>query len=115
MFLVHLKRLFNNCFPGFWNFFETYKRIAFLNYCYHKIIKFLIQNIIQLLTNEALDMMWYRPENTKIDRGEASLMLHFLAFHWQSRFFVNKYIAKIYKKIICIIFSGRFDVHLQGI
>ena len=26
--------------------------------------------IIQLLTIEALDMMWYRPENTNIDRGE---------------------------------------------
>ena len=26
---------------------------------------------IQLLTNEALGMMWYRPENTNIDRGEA--------------------------------------------
>ena len=28
-----------------------------------------LNNIIQLLTNEALDMMWYRPENTNIDRG----------------------------------------------
>ena len=28
-------------------------------------------NNIQLLTNEALDMMWYRPDNTNIDRGEA--------------------------------------------
>ena len=27
-------------------------------------------DIIQLLTNEALDMMWYRPENTNIDLGE---------------------------------------------
>ena len=26
--------------------------------------------IKQLLTNEALDMMWYRPDNTNIDRGE---------------------------------------------
>ena len=25
------------------------------------------------------------------------------------------HIGKIYTKIICIIFSGRFDVHLQGI
>ena len=31
-------------------------------------------NVIQLLTNEALDMMWYRPDNTNIDRGEASLV-----------------------------------------
>ena len=30
-------------------------------------------NIIQLLTNEALDMMYYRPENTNIDRGEAEV------------------------------------------
>ena len=28
-------------------------------------------------------------------------------------FCVNKYIAKIYTKIICNIFSGRMDVHLQ--
>ena len=28
-------------------------------------------NNIQLLTNEALDMIRYRPENTNIDRGEA--------------------------------------------
>ena len=28
---------------------------------------------------------------------------------------MNKYIAKIHAKIICNIFSGRFDVHLQGI
>ena len=46
---------------------------------------------------------------------KTSLVLHFLAFHWQSRFCVNKYIAKIYTKIICNIFSGRFDVHLQVI
>ena len=26
-------------------------------------------DIIQLLTIEALDMMWYRPQNTNIDRG----------------------------------------------
>ena len=32
------------------------------------------------------------------------LMLHFLAFQWQSRFCVNKYTAKIYTKIICNIF-----------
>ena len=40
---------------------------------------------------------------------------NFLAFHWQSRFCVNEYIAKIDTKIICNIFSGRFDVHLQVI
>ena len=28
---------------------------------------------------------------------------------------MNKYIAKIYTKIICNIISGRFDVHLQVI
>ena len=35
---------------------------------------------------------------------KSSLMLHFLAFHWQSRFCANEYIAKIYMKIICNIF-----------
>ena len=33
-----------------------------------------------------------------------SLMLYFLAFHWQSRFCVNEYIANIHTKIICNIF-----------
>ena len=28
---------------------------------------------------------------------------------------MNNYIAKMYAKIICNIFSGRFDVHLQVI
>ena len=35
---------------------------------------------------------------------KSSLMLHFLAFHWQSRFCVDQYVAKIYTKIICNIF-----------
>ena len=35
-------------------------------------------NIIQLLTNEALDMMWYRPDNTNIDRGEAEVNIGIL-------------------------------------
>ena len=35
-------------------------------------------NIIQLLTNEALDMMWYQPDNTNIDRGEAEVNIGFL-------------------------------------
>ena len=35
---------------------------------------------------------------------KSSLMLHFLAFHWQSRFCVNKYKANIYTKIICNTF-----------
>ena len=34
--------------------------------------------IIQLLTNEALDMMWYRPENTNIDLGEAEVNIGIL-------------------------------------
>ena len=33
---------------------------------------------IQLLTNEALDMMWYRPDNTNIDRGEAEVNIGIL-------------------------------------
>ena len=35
-------------------------------------------HIIQLLTNEALDMMWYRPDNTNIDRGEAEVNIGIL-------------------------------------
>ena len=35
-------------------------------------------DIIQLLTNEALDMMWYRPDNTNIDRGEAEVNIGIL-------------------------------------
>ena len=46
---------------------------------------------------------------------KSSMKLHFLVFNLQRRFCVNKYIAKIYTKIICNIFSGRFDVHLQVI
>ena len=34
--------------------------------------------IKQLLTNEALDMMWYRPENTNIDLGFASVNIGIL-------------------------------------
>ena len=33
------------------------------------------------------------------------LILRFLAFNWKSRFSVSEYIAKIYTKIICNIFS----------
>ena len=36
---------------------------------YMFFFSFLMIINIQLLTNEALDMMWYRPENTNIDRG----------------------------------------------
>ena len=32
----------------------------------------------QLLTNEALDMMWYRPDNTNIGRGEAEVNIGIL-------------------------------------
>ena len=46
---------------------------------------------------------------------KSSWMLHFLTFHWQSRFCVNEYMAKINTKIILNIFSGGFDVHLQVI
>ena len=35
-------------------------------------------DILQLLTNEALDMMWYRPDNTNIDRGEAEVNIGIL-------------------------------------
>ena len=41
------------------------------------------------------------------------MKLHFLVFIRQRRLCINEYIAKIYTKIICNIFSGRFDVHLQ--
>ena len=33
---------------------------------------------IQLLTIEALDMMWYRPESTNIDRGGAEVNIGIL-------------------------------------
>ena len=42
--------------------------------------------IKQLLTNEALDMMWYRPEHTNIDLGFASVnigMLWSISHHIQ--------------------------------
>ena len=46
MFLEHWKHdYFSNCFSSFWKSYEMCKRIAFLNYCYHKMNKFLIQNI----------------------------------------------------------------------
>ena len=46
MFIVHGKQdYFNNCFSSFWNSYEICKRIAFLNYCSHKMNTFLIQNI----------------------------------------------------------------------
>ena len=35
-------------------------------------------DIIQLLTNEALDMMWYRPDNINIDLGFASVNIGIL-------------------------------------
>ena len=35
-------------------------------------------NIIQLLTIEALDMMWYRPESTNIDQGGAEVNIGIL-------------------------------------
>ena len=46
---------------------------------------------------------------------KSSMKLHFLVFNWQRSFCLNEYIAKIYTKIICNIFSGRCDVHLQVI
>ena len=44
---------------------------------------------------------------------KSSLMLHFLAKHWPSRFCVNEYIAKFIRKSFVTFFSGRCDVHLQ--
>ena len=38
----------------------------------------ILMDIIQLLTNEALDMMWYRPENTNIDLGFAEVNIGIL-------------------------------------
>ena len=37
--------------------------------------------IKQLLTNEALDMMYYRPENTNIDLGFASVLVFSCRYH----------------------------------
>ena len=47
MFFAHWNQDYlNNCFSSFWNSYEMCKRIAFfLNYCSHKMNKFLIQNI----------------------------------------------------------------------
>ena len=45
-----------------------------LNGEYYTIIDFNEVDIIQLLTIEALDMMWYRPESTNIDRGGYHIM-----------------------------------------
>ena len=45
---------------------------------WHKIHFSFDYGIIQLLTNEALDMMWYRPDNTNIDRGEAEVNIGIL-------------------------------------
>ena len=42
--------------------------------------------LIQLLTFEALDMMWYRPESTNIDRGGADVnigILRLISHHVQ--------------------------------
>ena len=39
---------------------------------------FKLYNIIQLLTIEDVDMMYYRPENTNIDRGEAEVNIGIL-------------------------------------
>ena len=43
-----------------------------------------LTNNIQLLTIEALDMMWYRPESTNIGRGGAEVnigILRSLSYH----------------------------------
>ena len=47
-------------------------------FCVSQTFLLRTQNIIQLLTNEALDMMWYRPENTNIDQGEAEVNIGIL-------------------------------------
>ena len=36
-------------------------------------LEMFLTNTIQLLTIEALDMMWYRPESTNIDQGGAEV------------------------------------------
>ena len=55
-----------------------------------------LQNVLILLHN-----LWYTEAVILV---KTSLMVQFLAFHWQSRFCVNEYIAKIHTKIICNIF-----------
>ena len=62
-------------------------------------------DIIQLLTIEALDMMWYRPESTNIDRGGAevnigilrSISHHVQCLNSQQLFY---YIISLFKKKI---------------
>ena len=58
--------------------------------------------IIQLLTNEALDMMWYRPENTNIDRGEVEVNIVNL---WS----ISHHIQWGSPRSI-LVFSGRYHI-----
>ena len=54
--------------------------------CFNKILYTPILLNIQLLTIEALDMMWYRPESTNIDRGGVEVnigILRSISYHVQ--------------------------------
>ena len=57
---------------------EFFQKFGFSVLCTTICISF----TIQLLTIEALDMMWYRPESTNIDRGGAEVNIGIL--RWTS-------------------------------
>ena len=62
--------------------------------------------IKQLLTNEALDMMWYRPENTNIDLGFASVNIGILwSISHHIQYLIRQYLYNI--NLCCILW------HLQ--
>ena len=46
---------------------------------------------------------------------KSSLILHFLAFHWQSHFLRERIHSKNLYKLFATFCSGRFDFHLQVI
>ena len=79
-------------------FFSLFR--AFLNFIHQTILPY----NIQLLTIEALDMMWYRPESTNIDWGGAevnigilrSISHHVQCLNNQQLFY---YIISINKKV----------------
>ena len=60
--------------------------------------------IKQLLTNEALDMMWYRPENTNIDLGFASVNISIL---WSISHHIQCLISSPRS---ILVFSGRYHI-----
>ena len=79
-----------------------------------------INAIIQLLTIEALDMMWYRPESTNIDWGGAEVNIGILRSilynYWLMRHWIWCDIDQIIpilteaKPRSILVFSGRYHI-----